>query len=145
MAKKNEQELAKSYYMQTDKTQKEIADIVGVGENTLGKWVKEGGWEETKETLRISNEKIIMNLYKEIQKIDDFVQKSETGFADSKMADARNKILTSIIKLEKQIALPQKVAVGVQFVEFILSKNLADGKKTDIYLGQFLNEQAKKQ
>ena len=143
MAKKNEQELAKQLFLQSDKTQKQIASIVGTQESTIGKWVKDGGWEELKETLRTSDEQIIRDLYQELVKITERVKKSEDGFADSKIADARNKIIASINRMQKQVALPQKVAVCMQLLDFVAAKDLKLGKDLDTHIGRFLNDQAK--
>jgi uncharacterized protein YjcR len=142
MAKKNEQELAKQLFLQSDKTQKQIASIVGTQESTIGKWVKEGGWDDLKETLRTSDDQIIRDLYAEMVAINKFI-KENGGYPDSKMADARNKVIASINRMQKQVALPQKVAVCMQLLDFVAAKNLTDGKTLDTYIGRFLNDQAK--
>jgi uncharacterized protein YjcR len=142
MAKKNEQELAKQLFLQSDKTQKQIAGIVGTQESTIGKWVKEGGWDELKETLRTSDEQIIRDLYAEMVAINKFI-KENGGYPDSKMADARNKVIASINRMQKQVALPQKVAVCMQLLDFVAAKDLKLGKDLDTHIGRFLNDQAK--
>lgn len=46
MNKKNERRTAKSYFIDFGKNAKEIAELLGISEKTLGKWKKEDKWEE---------------------------------------------------------------------------------------------------
>ena len=46
--KPTQQQLAKDLYLQTDKTQQEIADILNVNRRTIYLWVKNGKWAEMK-------------------------------------------------------------------------------------------------
>jgi uncharacterized protein YjcR len=45
---KDKQVLAHDMYMRTEKTQKEIAEIVKVGPDTIGEWIKKGSWKVIK-------------------------------------------------------------------------------------------------
>lgn len=51
----NAKELAKSLYLYTDLTQKEIASIVGITDKTLGTWTTELHWKEFKDESIKSN------------------------------------------------------------------------------------------
>ena len=46
--KPTQQQMAKDLYLQTDKTQQEIADILNVNRRTIYLWVKNGKWAEMK-------------------------------------------------------------------------------------------------
>ncbi|GGA84640.1 hypothetical protein GCM10008015_26770 [Flavobacterium palustre] len=54
MAKKKEQEVAKKLYVELYKTQKEIAEDLGVTEKTVGDWVKKFNWKQERDA-RLNN------------------------------------------------------------------------------------------
>lgn len=45
MAKIKEKEIAKKFFVELGKSQKECAEAVGVTEKTIGDWVKDGHWK----------------------------------------------------------------------------------------------------
>lgn len=62
MAKKDERKLAKHYYLQGDKSQKEIAVIVNVREATIGSWIRKYGWDNLRAAQTASKENAIDNI-----------------------------------------------------------------------------------
>lgn len=54
MAKKKEQEVAKKLYVELYKSQKEIAEDLGVTEKTVGDWVKKFNWKQERDA-RLNN------------------------------------------------------------------------------------------
>lgn len=54
MAKHREREVAKKYFVEFFKSQKEIAEDLGVTEKTVGKWVSDGNWK-TERDARLNN------------------------------------------------------------------------------------------
>ncbi|MDN4015252.1 hypothetical protein QX233_22650, partial [Chryseobacterium gambrini] len=58
-------------FLETDKTQKEIAEIIHVTEKTLGKWKTEGEWDLLKSASTVTARKIIENLYKKAHALSE--------------------------------------------------------------------------
>jgi len=56
-------ERALTLFLETSLTQSEIAETVGVTENTIVNWKKKGEWESLRGAKEVSNEKILHNLY----------------------------------------------------------------------------------
>ena len=54
LTNKQKKDWAKMLYLNEHITQKEIAERVNVNKMTIGKWVKEGKWEEMKTAVSIT-------------------------------------------------------------------------------------------
>lgn len=145
MAKKTtERALAKELYFYTGKTQKEIAGIVGVSEKTLSDWAWEGDWEALKKAVELTPERVVQDLYKELEELNKLIQSREPGyrFADAKEADARRKIVSTIRDMHKQVSLPQFVQVIMGFMDYLLAQDLELAKQVNTYANDFLMEKS---
>lgn len=65
MAKDQERKLARIMYVEQGKTAKEIAERLNVSENTVGKWIADGGWKEQR-TAHLSQPDQLVNSLKEL-------------------------------------------------------------------------------
>lgn len=68
LAKKQEKEYAKLLYLDTKQnlTQKEIAERVGVRENTLGKWIEAEGWDKLRVSLLTTKDNQLSMMYEQL-------------------------------------------------------------------------------
>jgi len=60
-SKTKERLQAHTLYNETSKSQKEIAEIVGVTEKTVSRWAIDGGWENERNARLMSNDSIKRN------------------------------------------------------------------------------------
>lgn len=143
MAKHNEKELAKTLFLETPKTFKEIASIVGVGEKTVGAWAKEDAWQELKESLMVKPEKIIQGLYRELSEYDTYMNGltvEQRIAVASKINDARAKAVKVINMLQKEVGLPQIVTVCTRLLDKIAKIDLELAKAMQPYVDELLKE-----
>lgn len=91
---------AKSIFLnpRENKTQKEIAQEVGVREATLSKWVKE--WEHLKLNLLQTREERYIATLIQLQNLDNEIAK--IGYPDSKQGDIRRKLVADLNDLEQE-------------------------------------------
>lgn len=73
-------------------TAKAIAETLGVQENSVGKWRKDGGWDKQREELLASPHKIRQLLLKEYQSIADGNDPKLNADAISKISKALDSI-----------------------------------------------------
>lgn len=71
MAKKKEQEVAKKLYVELYKTQKEIAEDLGVTEKTVGDWVKKFNWKQERDARLNNSTNRAENIKKVIAELTD--------------------------------------------------------------------------
>lgn len=123
-----------------NKTQKEIAESIGVSEQTLSGWKKKFEWESRRRNWQNStqaiSEKLMMLLAKDVQELDKL---------DSSAMDRINKAVKSIKDLDKSVdMLASTIQVMEDYVEYLQNKNpeLADG--TQNALPDFLMWQGNK-
>lgn len=62
MAKKNAQNLARRYYIEFGKSQKEIAALVSVREATVSDWANKGNWDILRNAIIASEKARIQNI-----------------------------------------------------------------------------------
>jgi transposase len=101
-------------------TQKAIAKSLNVSENTISRWVKEGNWKNKKESLIISKEKRLSELYEELAEINRKIQDKE-GYkvADTKDANVRRQLIKDIKDLETDYNVGEMVTIGRDFTNFV--------------------------
>jgi len=118
MAKIKEREVAKKLYIDLNKSQKEIAEDLGITEKTVGVWVTTGNWKQLRNarlnnsTNRAEKFKAVLEGFADNQlllqeQIADAEAKSDLGLAfnlkkdASKIADQVGKYQKALEKLEK--------------------------------------------
>ena len=136
---------AKSLYLTGRYNQKEIAEIVGISEKTLSKWVNdpEDKWDDLKTSLLTTRNNELGRLYKMLKVMNNSLdEKSESKTPiNSKDADAVLKLTQAIKNLEIETSIAEKVDVGTEFINMISKEDTEFAKQVskwfDIYLNQF--------
>ena len=59
-----QKQAAQDLFVYSGRTQKEIAEIIGVTEQTIVRWKEEGKWEDLKGANSLTANQVIANLYK---------------------------------------------------------------------------------
>ncbi len=85
MAKDKERRTARILYVEQGKTAKEVSDLVGVAEKTIGDWVEKGAWKEERNARQTSPAKradniklIITNLSEDRLNLDRKIKNIES-------------------------------------------------------------------
>ena len=123
--------IAFDLYLDTDKSQKEIAKIVGVTEKTLGKWKIDGEWDLLKNATSITARNIIDNLYKRAFALSEN--------PDSK-ADDIIKIANSIEKLSnKKVTISQIINVFKDFTSWAFGQDAELTKEINLLQKKYID------
>jgi hypothetical protein len=84
MAKDKERRTARILYVEQGKTAREVSDLVGVAEKTIGDWVEKGAWKEERTARQASPAKrsdniklIITNLSEDRLRLDRNIKDAE--------------------------------------------------------------------
>jgi DNA-binding XRE family transcriptional regulator len=131
-------EWAKLLYTSEHYTQKAVAEKVGVSEKTMCRWVKEGRWEEYRQTLLTTKREIIRRLHRQL---DALVQKAEeAGYMNTKDADVITKITASINNLETETGLKEIIDVGMKFISWAQKHNYQAAKQAADLYDEFIKD-----
>lgn len=120
-------------------TQKELAVKVGVNEKTVGKWIEEGNWKKLKQNIVLTRQEQHAKLMDELERLNTFIAASKLGFADSKTADTRRKLIRDIKDLEAEsLGLADAISVQVQFLDFVRKESLEHAQMIADYSDMFI-------
>src|SRR5690554_1991144 len=100
MAKKKERQIAYELFVEMFKTQKEIAEIIGVSEKTVGNWVKQGNWKAERDA-RLNSHKtqtqnirdLILDLTEEAKELAEQIRLSEAWGEKKEATDLKKQRL----------------------------------------------------
>ncbi len=114
LSKSDKKDLAMHLFYDTDKSQKEIADLLGISERTMSQWKQAGMWEEIKQAQTATSKAIIVNLYKRIFDLSTQPNK----------ADEIVKLSSAVERLKDQkITLPQYINAFTDLCKHLISIN----------------------
>lgn len=123
--------IAQDLFMDTDKTQKEIAAIVHVTEKTLTKWKTEGEWDMLKNASTVTARKIIENLYK---------RSYDLSIDPKSKPDDIIKLALSIEKLSnKRVTISQIINVFRDFIAFAFKDNAQLAKEINLMQKKYVD------
>jgi hypothetical protein len=115
----DKQYLAKILFTREHLDQKVVAARVKVSERTMSKWVNDLNWKDLRKRLLLTKENELGNLYEELEQLNTIIKSNPTKHADSKQADIRIKLTSSIRDLETDLGIAELVESGMRFVKYI--------------------------
>lgn len=146
-------ELARLYYMQGEQ-QNAIAVRVGVSAVTIGKWVKDGGWELRRSAMNVTRPEIVNRNLQVINKILDRLYESEdVGLGDmSRLVDQISKLAAAIDRLDKKANVVDTIEVFTGLNRWMEARMEWDREVTpellqtinryqDLYINEMVNRQ----
>ncbi|PLW89991.1 hypothetical protein [Mucilaginibacter sp.] len=132
LSRERKRELALEMYLNTDKTQKEICNIVGWTEATFTDNKEKGQWDSLKGATSITAANIIKKLYLKLELLVD---------ADKIDADALIKVTKSIEFLSnKKVTISQHINCAKEFTVWLFAKKPEFAKELNNYQKAFINE-----
>ena len=128
MAKIREQKLAEDLYIKSKRTAKDIAQLVGVSEKTVGDWVEKFKWKERRNALLGSAQNGLLNINNLIdiyaEKLVEMESDPEADNKDKvKMIDAISKLNKTKDGFEKEHRIPYNTYINV--MDLIMSDMIA--------------------
>lgn len=121
--------------------QKDLAQRVGVSENTISKWIKDENWERQRASLIITKDEELRRIYMQITELNDSIFNRPEGkrFCDSKEADILVKLSAATKQLENEaVALPEAIEVLKLFINMVSMENLAEAKTITTWADIFI-------
>ncbi len=139
-------EWAKTLYTKEGVTiQKQLAEKVGVSENTVSRWVRDEQWEKFRNNMLLTREEQMQNLLQELVELNEFIKDRPKGerFATSKEGDVRRKLIKDIKDLETKASLSETIHTATQFTKWLSALDLKKAKEVGDLFNSFIKEQMK--
>lgn len=102
MNNREKQDQARGLYVRSSYNQKEIAAIVKVTPKTLSKWVKDGSWDEQRDSLQITRPQLLQESYAQLKAINNKIQTEFAGVPTKDLSDSKAVIRKEIEALSSQ-------------------------------------------
>ena len=135
--------IAKSLFLDGNYTQEEIADKVGTTRQTVGRWIKEGKWDEIKASVAITPAQIIAQWNRQIIEVNNAIAAREEGqrYATPAEADALAKLAGAINKLQSDIGVSDCVSVAMRFLSWLRPLDIEAAKQFNTLFDAFIKDQ----
>jgi DNA-binding transcriptional regulator LsrR (DeoR family) len=142
LSNKKKKELAELLFLNSEMNQKQIAAEVGISEQAMVRWVKEGKWGELKTSLNANNAKQIAQLQRILQKLNDEAIEALDDEDPNTNPDADGiiKITKAIAYLRTKTTPGQMYETGTLFLGFLSKVNLDLAKQVAPLFTAFIKE-----
>jgi hypothetical protein len=120
MTNAKKKELAQKLYMQNFfTTQKELAEYLEVTEQTLGKWIRAGKWEDMRESYLISFTEEMAFMKKQLRIMRENLESEGRTTFNNKEMDVITKLTAAIRNLKSEIGIEDVIDVSIKVVEWL--------------------------
>lgn len=129
---KQKQDLAQLMYVRgVVDSQAELAQRIGVSEQTISKWKKQGDWDEFKKSLLVSRQEQLRHLYNQLEELNNAIMGRDEGqrYSVKGEADTISKLTAAIRNLETDVNVAQIVDVFMKFNDFARKIDLEKAKE----------------
>ena len=131
--KQEQQQQAEHLYFQTDLSNTQIAEAIGISRSTLHCWVRENNWEHLKRSGAAMPSLIAGNCYQIMAQLTEHILSDERKDkpVTREEVESMYKLTLTINKLKARVALNESMETFTGFTEHLhnTSPDLADGIK----------------
>lgn len=137
--------LAKELFLTGKHQQKEIAQMVSVAENTIGRWVKDGKWELLRANLTTTKENVLSNWYAQLAELNKSISERREGerFPTSTEANSMIQISAAIKKLETETGIAEITSVCIGLCEFVRQYDPEKSKEISEHFNAYIEYKMK--
>lgn len=110
------------------------------GEVSISQWASKDHWDELRVSLSVTREQTIKNLFAQITAVNKGISDRAPGerIATSDEARTLSQLADIISKLEKEVGIAEIVSAGMQFCDYIKSRDIGAAKQVCAYWDEFL-------
>lgn len=121
MTLRDKRDWAELLFSRTMMTQKEIAERVGVSEQTLGKWKEANNWEQLRTSFYITKGQELARIYQQIANLNTAISTRDANerYASPREADTISKLASAAKSLETELSISDIVDVFVDFTNWL--------------------------
>lgn len=140
ITKKEERNYAQILYVNENLTAKEIAARVGVTQKTMGRWIKDGKWDQLRKSMLVTKQKMITMMYDQLEALNNSIAERTPAIPDGKEADIISKITTSIQRLETEASIAETIEVAKSFIDYVREYDLDLAKEITEHFDSYIQQ-----
>jgi transposase-like protein len=136
--KQNPKATAYNLYFQTNLTQAQIAERVGVSTRTLYDWMKQGNWKTLKANSRLMPAQIVDDIYNHISHLNWKIKTRdfEDRYPSKEEAETLRKLISTIPKIKLNVSKGESAQAMINFVSWLQTRN----NDAAIFISDFIDE-----
>lgn len=138
---------AENMFLNTDLSQKEIAEMVQVTPKTMSDWVNanDGAWKVSKAARSITKEKVIAAWYQQLDKLNEMIALRPEGerYPTSSETDQMVKIAAAIDKLERSFNFAMYHQALNEFTDYLVRVDQQAAAQVSKYGVEFLKQKTR--
>ncbi|HMM16304.1 MAG TPA: DUF1804 family protein [Petrimonas sp.] len=140
--RERKKELAKHFYCNTNLSQKEIAEKVGISEPTLSKWTndKKENWDALKASFTITKQEQLSRTLNQIAAINKKIAEEQKGIPTNADADILAKLAAVIERMEKETSITDVVSVSIKFLDWLRLVDTSKAKELSSLFDAFIKD-----
>lgn len=143
MTKNQKIDVARTLYLMTEKTQKEICEVVNWTEKTFTEQKQKGKWNEMRDTKSLTKQQIISMLHSQTLKIVE-AAKDEDRVLTAREVDSIAKLAASIDKLEKKATIETYIEVFEEYNHWLMNVNVDFAQRNNQFQDLFIQSKISK-
>ena len=137
MTTKQKIDVARTLYLLTEKSQKEISEVVGWSEKTFSEQKQKGKWSDLRDTKSLTKQQIISMLHTQTFKLIEGA-KDENRLLSAREIDSVAKLTSSIDKLETKATIETFIEVFEDYNKYLMSVNVDFAQRNNQYQDLFI-------
>lgn len=143
--RETKKKLAKELFLTNKYQQKEIANMVGVVENTISRWIKDGKWHLLRANLTTTKESVLSNWYAQLAALNKNISDRPEGerFPTTSESDRMIKISAAIKKLETETGIAEITSVCIGLCEFVRQYDVEKAKEISEHFNAYIESKIK--
>lgn len=114
--KVKDKEIARALYIKGMPTER-ICELASVCRQTLSRWIKQEGWDETRNAMNLSSSELKRRI---MENTSIAIDKPEQAVGLSKQADAICKMVKSMNQIDKENSVVSKVDTLIEFENWLI-------------------------
>jgi hypothetical protein len=143
MTRKQKIDVARTLYLMTEKSQKEICEVVGWTEKTFTEQKQKGNWNEMRDTKSLTKQQIISMLHSQTLKIVE-AAKDESRLLSAREVDSIAKLASSIDKMEKKATIETYIEVFEEYNRWLMTVNVDFAQRNNQHQDLFIQSKITK-
>ena len=143
MTTKQKIDVARTLYLLTEKSQKEISEVVGWSEKTFTEQKQKGKWSEFRDNKSLTKQQIISMLHTQTFKLIEGA-KDENRLLSAREIDSVAKLAASIDKLETKATIETFIEVFEDYNKYLMSVNVDFAQRNNHYQDLFIQSKISK-
>lgn len=139
---KQKKGLAYACYLSEDYTQAELAEKVGTSKVSIGKWIREGKWEERKKLLSVSTDTLLKDFTEQLNELHAQIKGRDKGkrFPNYVEMSIQQQLTKSISQFKGKASLIEAISFTSKFTKHLRSHHPDKVKEITLLLDEFVKE-----